>query len=66
MTEGTPEPTVHIAELAGPAMDDVTMDTVLTKMPSLITDEQLVRVVNRQRDDRAAWLKKQEKKGKEE
>ena len=61
-----PKTSGPIVELAGPAMDDVTMDTVLAKMPTTITEDEFKRIVTRQRDDRAAWLKKQEKKGKEE
>ena len=61
-----PEPAGPIAKLAGPAMDDVTMDTVLAKLPTTITEDEFKRSMTRNRDDRAAWLKKQEKKGKEE
>lgn len=54
-------------ELAGEAMDDVTLDTLLAKEPvKELTDAELKAVVERNQRDRAAWNLKQEKKGKEE
>ncbi len=59
--------TTKPAELAGDAMDDVTLDTLLAKEPvKELSDDELVALVKRQREDRAAWLLKQTKKGKEE
>lgn len=56
-----------IQELAGEAMDDVTLDTILAKEPiKEVTKAEWLAVVERNRDDRAKWNLKQKKKGKEE
>jgi len=48
-------------------MDDVTLDTLLAKEPvKEITDDEWLALVERNRGDRAKWLLKQAKKGKEE
>ena len=47
-------------------MSEPNMDECLTRHPSTLSDEELNAVVDRWREERASWTKKQDAKGKEE
>lgn len=46
--------------------DDVSLDTIFEKHPSEVKDEDLDRYIEFLRRERAAWMLKQDKKGKSE
>ncbi len=56
-----------IPALVGPAIAEPSLDELLKKHPVReLSDDDLRAMVERSRAERAAWLAKQEKKGKEE
>lgn len=60
-------PTNDLGALAGTAMDDVTLDTLLRKEPiKELTIEELRAAVKWSRQERAAWTLRQEKREKKD